>query len=182
MKVSLLRPSGWGALLVAGIILGAGLFRGKDGAPPPATAKMSSRRAGGTNLPAGPVLHVWDNGDAKHHLLISRQPVSHRRSGPNLEAVGDLWFRDGQGQERFIANEVISAKFSPDGSKIAYGTRERDLFVETVAGELLVQIPRAIDPSWRADSRAVWFLAVPSLDYPELAQPSSYDFEADAPP
>lgn len=87
----------------------------------------------------------------------------------------DLLFRDATGKERFIAREVIAAKFSPDGHKIAYATRDREVFVETLVGELLAQIPRAFDPVWGNDSMTLSFSAIPSADYPELQQTTVYD-------
>lgn len=185
MKVSLLWSLVASGILVAGLGLVTGGQWGKrseaassvrpvtparKGVPPSAEAVFTNRS-----------VHVWDSHTAPAGQLFSKRPVSFLRTGVNLDAVGDLWYQDGEGHERFVASAVISARFSPDGNKIAYGTCDRDLCVQTVAGKVLAQIPRAIDPSWRSDSRTLWFLAVPSLDYPELSQPSSYDLEAEAP-
>jgi dipeptidyl aminopeptidase/acylaminoacyl peptidase len=115
--------------------------------------------------------HLYDSSPANSGVLFSK-------TDSKSDTWEDLWLRDATGKERFIANEVTVARFSPDGKKIAYATGSHEVFIETLAGERLAEIPRASDPMWRSDSTALSFSAIPSLDYPELQQVSVYDLNS----
>lgn len=111
---------------------------------------------------------VYDRLPTCDTLLISKDD-------PQITADKNLWIRDSVGNERLIAKKVTEAKFSPDGNKIAYVTADNEVFVETLAGERLAEIPRASDPSWGVESTTLSFVATPSLEYPELQQQTIYD-------
>jgi hypothetical protein len=90
----------------------------------------------------------------------------------------ELWFRNANGKDRLIARNVVRAKFSPDGKKIAYSTSDYELRVETIEGEFLAELPRACDPAWRSDSSAITFSAMADPDYPELKQGATYQLDS----
>lgn len=92
---------------------------------------------------------------------------------PNERA--DLWLQENDGNQRWIAGAVTWARFSPDGSRIAYLTTNREMLIETLSGNSLARIPNVADPHWSVDSSTLTFLAVPSSDYPELRQEVVYD-------
>jgi hypothetical protein len=121
--------------------------------------------------PAGEFRRLHDSALTGGGFLISKV---HSES----EAGEDLWFQNAEGGERFIANDVVHARFSPDGNRIAYSTSDYEVFIETLSGERLVEIPHASDPTWRADSATVSFVAIPSADYPELQQLAVYDLKS----
>jgi hypothetical protein len=122
--------------------------------------------------------HILDRSPLNNGLLISKRSSEQEQPASRADAFGELWFHDENGAERLIAREVVTAKFSPDGRKIAYSNRKQELIIETLDGQSLAQIPRAFDPSWCSDSSSVSFLAIPSLDYPELQQRSIYDLHS----
>jgi dipeptidyl aminopeptidase/acylaminoacyl peptidase len=115
-----------------------------------------------TNKP----VYLFDRSPVGKNLLVSR---SRSEADGGQGTKGEtLWLQDETGNERLVANGVVAARFSPDGGKIAYATDSYELYVETLAGESLAHVSRARDPSWRADSGAVGFLAIPALDYPDI--------------
>jgi hypothetical protein len=121
--------------------------------------------------------HLFDHSPAGRDVLFSKVSSAGNSFQADALSRDDLWLRDGEGRERFIAREVASAKFSPDGSKIAYCTSSNELFIETLNGKRLAQIPRAGEPSWSSDGSSVNFSAIPSMDYPELMHLVVYNID-----
>jgi hypothetical protein len=119
---------------------------------------------------------IYDRSPVNAGLLISKNRS--RTFQHDSDTFGDLWFQDAKGNERIIARNVVHAKFSPDGKKIAYSTSSSELFVETLQRELLAQVPRASDPDWREDSAAVSFRVVPSSDYTDMEQIVVYELQS----
>lgn len=113
---------------------------------------------------------LYDEMKEREVLLISK-------SGSTHEDGGDLWLRD-RSHERFVAEDVTGAKFSPDGRKFAYATSNCEVFVETLAGERLAEIPRASEPFWGVESKTLNFVVIPSPEYPELQQQAVYDLNS----
>jgi hypothetical protein len=129
---------------------------------------------------SGDDLYVYDNFSTANRFLISkiRAQVS---LDPESEVRGDLWLRDNNGSERLIAQEVTWAKFSPDGSKVAYVSNvsnAHELFVQTREGVPLAKVSNVSDPNWCEDSAALNFQAVLSSEYPELRQVVVYDLSS----
>lgn len=108
-------------------------------------------------------LYIFDKLPWNRTILFSR------------ESAGDLWLRDAQGHECYVASNVVCANFSPDGKKFAYATESYDLFIETIEGKPLAHLAGAIDHRWRADSASLTFSAMASIDYPDLQQTVVYD-------
>jgi hypothetical protein len=124
------------------------------------------RVGNGEQAPATvPYCRVYDETARDDSLLISKGGQDN----------SDLWFRDSLGRERFISKAVTDARFSPDGDKIVYATVDCEVFIETAAGERLVEISRAFDPVWGVEGKTVIFSHVPALEYPELQQRAIYD-------
>jgi hypothetical protein len=118
---------------------------------------------------------ILDRSMIDEALLLSKKGTTSETSSERMQPCGELWLRDRRGEERLIARDVVSAKFSPDGSKIAYATAQHELLVETVEGESLARIARVIEPNWCDDGDTLSFLAIPSFDYPEIQHLTFYD-------
>jgi hypothetical protein len=183
MKRTFLPGMGLVALGIGALVLWSATNRDSDlsSAQKPEPAALDEiQGSGAANEPSKQEIassepnYIFDRSPTSGSL-ISKTPDGHGRD----PRAADLWLRNREGKERFIAAEVTSAKFSPDGEKIAYCTRGHELFIETVKGQRLAQIPRASEPNWRADSVTLSFLATPSLDYPDLQQVAIYDLGAD---
>src|SRR5262245_19187189 len=59
--------------------------------------------------------HVWDHSAIHNGLLLARSiSPGGKNSSVGLGTVGDLWLQSSNGQQRFIAEAVVCAKFSPD--------------------------------------------------------------------
>ena len=72
-----------------------------------------------------------------------------------------LWLQDESGKEHLVNASVNQAKFSPDGSKIAYATSDGNLHIEDLQGGKLAEVQGAYSPNWKPDGSAVVFSKVP---------------------
>jgi hypothetical protein len=124
-------------------------------------------------------VYVFDHSPLGNGDLVSKNSSVKENQRAGASSGNALWFQDQKGHDRFIAENVVTAKFSPDGSKIAY-VSNGELFIETFDGERLAQIPRAFDPVWRADGSGINFSATASAEYPELLQAAVYDLKSGA--
>ncbi|MDB6025999.1 MAG: putative lipoprotein [Verrucomicrobiales bacterium] len=99
--------------------------------------------------------------NGKTRSLVAKQRDS--KFIPNTDSPSgfDLWVTDENGHERLVDSSVYRAKFSPDGTKIAYGTSDATLRVEDLQGNRSVDINGAYDPNWKPDGSAVVFAKVP---------------------
>jgi Tol biopolymer transport system component len=73
----------------------------------------------------------------------------------------DLWIRDASGAERLAHPSVFTAKFSPDGQRIAFATSECVLRVEDLQGNKLAEVEGAYMPQWKPDGNVIVFSKVP---------------------
>ncbi|MDB6125520.1 MAG: lipoprotein [Pedosphaera sp.] len=73
----------------------------------------------------------------------------------------DLWIQDETGHERLVDSSVYRAKFSPDGSKIAYTTTEATMRIEDLQGNKVAEVQGAYEPNWKPDGSSVIFSKVP---------------------
>lgn len=131
------------------------------------STEESSRKKGREVLRAGAAapLREGDPEGQFHHLfdrqgnkfLLSRTGPKNLIPDSDAPAGMDLWLRSADGTERLVAEGVYRAKFSPDGTKIAYTTENAELHVEGIAGDKLHTVAHSYDPSWSPDSSKVAF-------------------------
>jgi hypothetical protein len=113
-------------------------------------------------LPKGPYLHVFDKAAGANRFLLAKG--YDKKYVPDADAHGgmDLWVRDESGMERMISPSVVQAKFSPDGTKVAFATPEYNIHIEDLHGGKLAEVQGAYSPSWKPDGSAVIFSKVPN--------------------
>lgn len=172
------RRLAWFALVFALAFVLIGMERGKSGAVPgqPGPGKRLSAVAASPAADAKETSYVCDTSSENDRLVVRILPTNSK----GKSSMSDLWLHTHDGTERLLTKDVVSARFSPDGGKVAYATGDYELFIETLGGKRLAQIPRASEPIWRADSSTVSFLAMPSLDYPDLQQVTIYNLDSDS--
>lgn len=93
--------------------------------------------------------------------LLSTGKDSRYLPDTDVNSGRDLWVKDEFGNERLVDRSVYRARFSPDGSKIAYATSDATLRVEDLAGTKLAEVEGAYEPSWKPDSSSLVFSKVP---------------------
>ena len=104
-------------------------------------------------------------------FLVARQEDPGFEPQPDSPIAYDLWFTDELGHEKFIARSAFRAKFSPDGSKIAYTSSDCVLHVIDLEGKELATTDRAYEPNWSQDGKLIVFEHVPEgrEEYPAEA-------------
>ena len=157
------KPLRWLPLVLGGIMLALLLVSFRSSGDKSVSLPAPTQTA----LAAKSSLHIFDKSSAGQELLFSKT------------STGDLWFRDANDRERCLASNVIRATFSPDGKKIAFDTRDNEIFVETIEGKPLARLARASDHAWSSNSAAIIFSATASADYPQLEQTVIYDLLSD---
>ncbi len=122
---------------------------------------LKRNRARNAQDPLSRFEYIFDQSrDGQHHLGSTG---SDKKFIPETDVASgsDLWLHDANGKDRLISESVYRAKFSPDGTKIAYTTSDAVLHVEDLAGGELLKIKGAYDPDWKSDSSSVAFAKVP---------------------
>jgi Tol biopolymer transport system component len=109
--------------------------------------------------PQGPYEYLFDQSSTGRFLLAKGRddkflPHSDAPSGM------DLWLQDASGNERLISKSVYRAKFSPDGSKIAFTTSDCILHVQDLEGGQLGEVAGVYGANWKPDGSAVVFSKV----------------------
>lgn len=128
--------------------------------------------------PKGVFFHVFDKSKVGNRFLLSRNGYKDLLPDSDAPSGMDLILQDEDGTERVLAESVVRAKFSPDGSKVAYTTSDATLHVETLTGEKITKIDRAYDPDFRPDSAAVVYSQGPEgtpANMPETLKISTVD-------
>lgn len=129
---------------------------GKATAPP---AIASAPATAATSLPP-PVL-VFDSNKVSGRVLISKGRDNKFIPDSDAASGWSLWVRDAAGVERLVHESVYSAKFSPDGQRVAYTTSGVELRVEDLQGNKLTEVAGGYSPQWKPDGSAIVFAKVP---------------------
>lgn len=111
-------------------------------------------------LPRGGFEYVFDKAPNANRFLLSKGRDG--KSLPDSEAPSgmDLWVQDETGSDRLINDSVYRAKFSPDGTKVAFTTSDCVLHVENVQGGELAKVEGVYGANWKSDGSAVIFAKV----------------------
>ena len=123
-------------------------------------SKLVKRPRANPSDPLSRFEYIYDKG-AHGRVLASAGKDSKFIPETDVASGSDLWLRDENGNERLISDSVYRAKFSPDGTKIAYTTSDAVLHVESVSGDKITDVKGAYDPDWKPDSSSVAFAKVP---------------------
>lgn len=99
--------------------------------------------------------------NGKTRSLVAKQRDSKFIPDTDSPSGFDLWVVDENGHERLVDPSVYRAKFSPDGSRIAYSTSDAALRVEDLQGNRTAEIDGGYDPNWSPDGKTVVFAKVP---------------------
>ena len=121
--------------------------------------------------PKGDFQYVFDKAKTANRFLLSRNLSKNFRPDSDAPGGRDLWVQDESGNERRVAENVYRAKFSPDGTKIAYTTSDAVLHVEGVDGQKIIDVQRVYEPNWNADGTKLVYASVPDdrpINYPEV--------------
>ena len=125
-----------------------------------------STAAGNPSSPAQGVARLawaflFDSNRISGGVLFSKGRDS--KSIPDSDAPSghDLWVRDASGAERLANASVFSARFSPDGQRLAFTTSGCTLRVEDLRGNKLAEVEGGYAPQWKPDGSAVVFAKVP---------------------
>lgn len=110
------------------------------------------------------IQYVFDSNRASgvRRFLVGTHYDENYREDSDSPSGREMWVTDEQGNERLVHKSVFRARFSPDGTKIAFTSSDCMLHVETLDGEKLSQVEKAFDPSWRADGKEILFVKVPA--------------------
>ena len=127
------------------------------------TAQVTGKRIGEEWPPKLKVIFTYDSVtvNGKKRSLVAKQRDSKYIADTDAASGFDLWIMDEEGHERLVDSSVYRAKFSPDGSKLAYTTSEATLRVEDLQGNRSIDLNGAYDPNWSPDGSSVIFAKVP---------------------
>jgi Tol biopolymer transport system component len=95
------------------------------------------------------------------HILFSKGRDHRLIPDSDAPSGRDLWVRAGAGADRLIHSSVLSARFSPEGQRVAYTTTDRALLIEDLQGNKLAEVAGAYSPQWKPDGSAIVFAKVP---------------------
>ena len=121
--------------------------------------------------PKGDFQYVFDKAKNGSRFLLSRAMSKNFRPDSDAPGGRDLWVQDESGKERLVAENVYRARFSPDGTKIAYTTSDAVLHVEGIDGQKITEVQRVYEPNWNADGTKLVYASVPEdrpIHYPEV--------------
>ena len=104
---------------------------------------------------------VFDTHRASGRSLVMKGRDAKFKPESDAPSGGDLWIRDASGNDRLVDPSVYHARFSPDGTKIAYATSDCVMRVEDLQGKRLFEVPRAYEPTWSPDGKTIAFADVP---------------------
>lgn len=113
-------------------------------------------------VPQGSFEHVFDKAPGVNRFLLSHGRDAKFVPDSDAPSGMDLWIQNENGEERLVDQSVYRARFSPDGTKIAYATSECVMHIEDLQGRQLAKIDRAYEPSWKPDGSGVVFAQVPN--------------------
>ena len=122
--------------------------------------RLSREEAAARGLPFGSFEYLFDKAGNANRFLFGKRHDDEFRPDSDAPSGMDLWLQDESGNDRLVNESVTRAKFSPDGSKIAFTTRDGVLHVEDLGGDKLAEIAGVYGPSWKPDSTAVIFSKV----------------------
>ncbi len=128
--------------------------------------------------PVGDYQYLYDKANGANRFLLSKALSKNFKPDSDAPAGQDLWIQDESGKERLLSDDVYRAKFSPDGTKIAYTTSDCVMHIEDLNGNKVGEIQRAYEPNWSPDGGAVVYAAVPDgrpVHIPEVLGLSVYD-------
>jgi TolB protein len=110
--------------------------------------------------PQGLFQHVFDKSLRGSRFLLGKE--RDRKFLPNSDAPSgmDLWIQDSNGEERLVHESVTRARFSPDGTRIAFTTSDAELHVEDLSGNSIANVAGVYGPSWSPDGTAVIYAKV----------------------
>jgi WD40 repeat protein len=111
-------------------------------------------------LPQGVYAHFFDKAPNANRFLLGKGRDSKFLPHSDAASGMDLWLQDESGEERLVNDSVYSAKFSPDGSKVAFTTSECVLHIEDLQGGKIAEYNGAYAPSWKPDGSTVIFSQV----------------------
>ena len=112
-------------------------------------------------MPQGSFHHVFDKAKGVNRFLLSHGRDAKFVPDSDAPSGMDLWVQDENGEERLVDQSVYRARFSPDGTKIAYATSECVLHIEDLQGHEIAKVDRAYEPSWKPDGSGLVFAQVP---------------------
>lgn len=121
--------------------------------------------------PKGDFQYVFDKAKNANRFLLSRALSKNFRPDSDSPGGRDLWVQDESGNERRVAENVFRARFSPDGTKVAYTTSDAVLHVEGIDGQKITEVQRVYEPNWNADGTKLVYASVPEdrpINYPEV--------------
>lgn len=121
---------------------------------------VSEAEASSHGLPQGHFEHVFDKAPNSNRFLFAKGKDGKFLTDSDAAYGMDLWFQDESGNDRLINGSVTRAKFSPDGTKVAFTTSDSVLHVEDLNGTPLAEVAGVYGPSWKPDGRAVIFSKV----------------------
>lgn len=131
--------------------------RPRKGSPGPAPEEALAE-----SLPKGTIDYLYDKAPNGRRFLLAKGQDGKFLPHSDAPSGKDLWIQDESGEERLINQSVYRAKFSPDGSKIAFTTSDCVLHIQDLQGNPLGQVPSVYFPSWKPDGSGVVFAQVPA--------------------
>lgn len=110
------------------------------------------------------IQYVFDSNKASgtNRFLVGTKWDENYREMSDSPSGREMWITDEFGNERLVHESVFRARFSPDGSKVAFTTSDCVLHVETLKGDQLASVEKAFDPYWRQDGKEILFVKVPA--------------------
>lgn len=123
--------------------------------------QLSDQEALAQGLPRGTYKYLYDKAAKANRFLLAKGQDNKFLEHSDRASGMDLWVQDEDGNERLVDNSVTRAKFSPDGSKIAYTTSDCALHVEDAqSGNAMAKVDGVYGANWKADGSAVIFSKV----------------------
>jgi Tol biopolymer transport system component len=121
---------------------------------------LSHAEALSQGLPQGAFEYVFDKASHANRFLFAKGRDEKFLPDSDAPSGMDLWLQDESGRDRLIDKSVTRAKFSPDGSKIAFTTSDCVLHIQNLQSDQLAEVPGVYGQSWRPDGSAVVFSKV----------------------
>jgi len=121
---------------------------------------LSSKQAVVQSAQVPPAL-LFDSNKLSGGVLFSKGRDDKFIPDSGAPSGWSLWARNADGTERLVNASVVSAKFSPDGQRIAYTTSGCTLQVEDLQGNQLSQVEGGYCAQWKPDGSTIVFSKVP---------------------